>query len=352
MGYSDKQRAELAETINAAGADAVLIATPIDLRKVVGHQGAGLPRLLRARGDRLPDAGRRAPPRHRLNPGLSRARRRRPRRERHPPARRARFGERAAGRRARGVRGPRRARRGRPRSRRDARQRPAGRRADDPAARGRAFGPGHAARPARGPDPRPARLSDAAGAHRGAPPSRTSTTRSRRSSRRSSSIAADPAFARPTKPVGPHLSAEQARELRRASIPVTELPGGAWRRVVPSPRPIEIVEREALRALVSSGVVAIAAGGGGVPVVVEGSGYRGVEGVIDKDLTAALLATAVDAEALVILTDVERVVIDRGTRRERAASRADASRMPARRWRTDSSRPGRWDRRSRRPWPR
>jgi carbamate kinase len=133
--------------------------------------------------------------------------------------------------------------------------------------------------------------------------------------------AADPAFARPTKPVGPHLSAEQARELRRASIPVTELPGGAWRRVVPSPRPREIVEREALRALVASGVVAIAAGGGGVPVVAEGSGYRGVEGVIDKDLTAALLATAVDADALVILTDVERVVIDRGTRRERAASR-------------------------------
>lgn len=132
---------------------------------------------------------------------------------------------------------------------------------------------------------------------------------------------ADPAFVRPTKPVGPHLSAEQARELRRASIPVTEVPGGAWRRVVPSPRPREIVERDALRALVETRAVPIAAGGGGVPVVAEGSGYRGIEGVIDKDLTAALLATVVEAGALVILTDIEAVVIDRGTRRERAASR-------------------------------
>jgi carbamate kinase len=132
---------------------------------------------------------------------------------------------------------------------------------------------------------------------------------------------ADPAFARPTKPVGPHISAEQARELRKMSVPVTEVPGGAWRRVVPSPRPIEIVERDALRALVEAGSVPVAAGGGGVPVVAEGSGYRGVEGVIDKDLTAALLARVADAEGLLILTDVERVVLDRGTRRERAVSR-------------------------------
>lgn len=133
--------------------------------------------------------------------------------------------------------------------------------------------------------------------------------------------AADPAFVRPTKPVGPYLSEPQARDLRKASIPVTEVPGGAWRRVVPSPVPHAIVERDALRALVDAGTVAIAAGGGGVPVVVEGSGYRGVEAVVDKDLTAALLARAVDAGALVILTDVERVIIDRGTRRERAVSR-------------------------------
>ena len=132
---------------------------------------------------------------------------------------------------------------------------------------------------------------------------------------------ADPAFVRPTKPVGPYLSADQAREMKRASVPVIEVPGGAWRRVVPSPRPREIVERVAIRALVDAGAVPIAAGGGGVPVVVEGSGYRGIEGVVDKDLTAAMLAGAVDADALVILTDVDRVIMDRGTRRQRAASK-------------------------------
>lgn len=131
---------------------------------------------------------------------------------------------------------------------------------------------------------------------------------------------ADPAFVHPTKPVGPYLSEEEARELRKAQVPVTEVPGGAWRRVVPSPRPLAIVERDALRALVAAGAFPIAGGGGGVPVVAEGSGFRGVEGVVDKDLTAALLADATDADALVILTDVDRVLIDRGTRRERAAS--------------------------------
>lgn len=133
--------------------------------------------------------------------------------------------------------------------------------------------------------------------------------------------AADPAFLRPTKPVGPYLSPEEARDLRRASIPVTELPGGAWRRVVPSPRPRAIVEADALRALVASGTVPIAGGGGGVPVVAEGSGHRGVEGVVDKDLTAALLAEAGEAGGLVICTDIDRVLLDRGSRRERAVSR-------------------------------
>jgi len=133
--------------------------------------------------------------------------------------------------------------------------------------------------------------------------------------------AADPAFVHPTKPVGPYLSEEEGRDLRRASIPVTELLGGAWRRVVPSPVPRQIVERDAIRALVDAGALPIAGGGGGMPVVAEGSGYRGVEGVVDKDLTAALLAAAVDAGALVILTDVERVVLDRGTRRERSVAR-------------------------------
>jgi carbamate kinase len=133
--------------------------------------------------------------------------------------------------------------------------------------------------------------------------------------------AADPAFLRPTKPIGPHLSAAAAGDLRRSGVPVTEVPGGAWRRVVPSPRPIAIVEEEPIRALISAGVTPIVAGGGGVPVVREGSGFRGVEGVIDKDLTAALVVDLVAADGLVILTDVGRVVLDRGTRAERAVDK-------------------------------
>jgi len=127
----------------------------------------------------------------------------------------------------------------------------------------------------------------------------------------------DPAFLRPTKPIGPHLSAAQAGDLRRSGVAVAEVPGGAWRRVVPSPRPRAILEEGAIRMLVEGGVVVIAAGGGGVPIVRDEAGFHGVEGVVDKDLAAALVADVVGAHALVILTDVERVLLDRGTRSER-----------------------------------
>jgi carbamate kinase len=110
---------------------------------------------------------------------------------------------------------------------------------------------------------------------------------------------ADPAFRLPTKPVGPHLPPDRAGELRRSGVPVVEVPGGAWRRVVPSPRPIAIVEEQIIRALADAGVVPIVAGGGGVPVVRDGSGYRGVEGVIDKDLAAALVCVGPKVEAAI-----------------------------------------------------
>ena len=131
----------------------------------------------------------------------------------------------------------------------------------------------------------------------------------------------DPAFRRPTKPIGPYLSQTDAAELRRSGTKVVEVPGGAWRRVVPSPRPTALVEEEPLRALLDAGVTAIVAGGGGVPVVQTADGYRGVEGVVDKDLAASLVADVVGADALLILTDVERVLLDRGTRSEREAAK-------------------------------
>jgi carbamate kinase len=134
--------------------------------------------------------------------------------------------------------------------------------------------------------------------------------------------AADPAFARPTKPIGPHLLAPAARALEARGVPVArdEVRGG-WRRVVPSPRPLGFVEEEALRRVVAAGVVPIAAGGGGVPVVRDGDGWRGVEAVVDKDLAAAVLHRALGADMLLVLTDVEHVVVGRGTERERSVGK-------------------------------
>lgn len=123
----------------------------------------------------------------------------------------------------------------------------------------------------------------------------------------------DPGFADPSKPVGPFLSAKGAAEYRLRGIAVIEVPGGGWRRVVASPEPLEIVERDAVRALLSEGVVPIAAGGGGIPVVRDGHAIRGVAAVIDKDLAAAVLVTAVEADALLLLTDVDQVVRGFGT---------------------------------------
>ena len=114
---------------------------------------------------------------------------------------------------------------------------------------------------------------------------------------------ADPAFRRPTKPVGPVLSKEAADAAAAAGEPLVQEPTGA-RRVVASPAPRAIVELEALRALVDAGVPTICAGGGGVPVVEgEGRRFEGVAAVIDKDAASALLATALGASTLLLLTD-------------------------------------------------
>jgi carbamate kinase len=123
----------------------------------------------------------------------------------------------------------------------------------------------------------------------------------------------DPAFARPSKPVGPYLSRKGAAEYRARGTPIAEAPGGGWRRVVPSPAPSAIVEAGVVRALLDRGSVVIAAGGGGIPVVPDGEGYRGVPAVIDKDLTASVLARALAADLLLILTDVDQVVRGFGT---------------------------------------
>jgi carbamate kinase len=124
---------------------------------------------------------------------------------------------------------------------------------------------------------------------------------------------ADPAFSHPTKPIGPVYSEREARELAREHNWTIARDGTYFRRVVPSPKPEAIVELEAIELLVDSGAVVVCSGGGGVPVVRERGGLRGVEAVIDKDLTAALLAQALGAERLVLATDVSFVETGWGT---------------------------------------
>ena len=118
----------------------------------------------------------------------------------------------------------------------------------------------------------------------------------------------DPAFHSPTKPIGPHYDEAQAKRLAaERGWHVSPGPQGQWRRVVPSPRPYSIVEAPVIRQLAESGVIVIAAGGGGVPVIEEGPRLVGVEAVVDKDLASAILARDVGAEVLLICTDVEGV---------------------------------------------
>lgn len=128
----------------------------------------------------------------------------------------------------------------------------------------------------------------------------------------------DPAFENPTKPVGPFYDEEEAKRLAgERGFTVMEDSGRGWRRVVPSPHPKGIVEEDAIKLLVESGAVVIASGGGGIPVVRQAGELVGVEAVIDKDLAGERLATAVKANTLLILTDVDGVALNYGTAEER-----------------------------------
>jgi carbamate kinase len=124
----------------------------------------------------------------------------------------------------------------------------------------------------------------------------------------------DPAFENPTKPIGPFYTEAQAQDLaEKKGWKMVYIQGKGYRRVVPSPRPVALVEGEVITRLVRDGMVVIAAGGGGIPVVANPRGpLRGVEGVVDKDYTAALLAGLIGADDLLILTDVECVFLNYG----------------------------------------
>jgi carbamate kinase len=115
----------------------------------------------------------------------------------------------------------------------------------------------------------------------------------------------DPAWARPTKPIGRYLGAAEAAERIAAGEAWEDRGERGWRRMVPSPQPLEILDRGTVEALIGDGAIVVAAGGGGIPMVREDGRLRGVEAVLDKDRTAALLARTVEADCLLIATDVE-----------------------------------------------
>ncbi len=124
----------------------------------------------------------------------------------------------------------------------------------------------------------------------------------------------DRAFQRPTKPIGPFYTATQAKQLaRQKGWALVEDARRGYRRVVPSPRPLRVLEAEMVRRLSEGGAVPIACGGGGVPVVETPEGYRGVEAVVEKDHATEVLATALAADRLLFLTGVERVAVNFGT---------------------------------------
>ena len=133
----------------------------------------------------------------------------------------------------------------------------------------------------------------------------------------------DPAFAHPSKPIGSFMDEEEALRRRdRDGWSVVEDAGRGWRRVVPSPAPLRIVEEDAIRSLIMGGFVVIATGGGGIPVVAGADGnLAGVAAVIDKDLACSLLASRIDAELLLITTAVEHVSLHFGTPQERPIQR-------------------------------
>lgn len=138
--------------------------------------------------------------------------------------------------------------------------------------------------------------------------------------------AADPAFADPTKFVGEVYTREEAARLAADRGWVVKADGSGWRRVVGSPRPQRIVETRLIRLLLESGAVVVCAGGGGVPVIRDHNGQlRGVEAVVDKDLTSSVLAEALDADALLVLTDIPAVMNDFGTPEQTPISRATPS---------------------------
>jgi len=140
--------------------------------------------------------------------------------------------------------------------------------------------------------------------------------------------AGDPAFRSPSKPIGPFFSEREAREFESKGWEMMEDAGRGWRHCVPSPEPREVINLHVIEALLAAGTVVIAGGGGGIPVVRDAHGdWQGVQAVIDKDLTSALLAASLRIPDLLILTSVERVAVDFGKPQQRFLSEVSLSEL-------------------------
>jgi carbamate kinase len=124
----------------------------------------------------------------------------------------------------------------------------------------------------------------------------------------------DPAFERPTKPIGPFMTAEEAEAGRARGMIIVEDAGRGYRRVVASPKPQDIVEIETVKSLLNADEIVVACGGGGIPVIRQGNHLKGAGAVIDKDFASSLMAQMIDADSFVILTAVEKVAIKFGTK--------------------------------------
>ena len=123
----------------------------------------------------------------------------------------------------------------------------------------------------------------------------------------------DPAFDHPTKPVGPFYDIEMIKDFEKSGHIMIEDSGRGWRRVVPSPKPVEIIEAGIIKDLIRDGVIVVACGGGGIPVVEKQGDLIGVDAVIDKDLVSSLLAVKINADILLFLTSVDKVALNYNT---------------------------------------
>jgi len=132
----------------------------------------------------------------------------------------------------------------------------------------------------------------------------------------------DPAFQNPTKPIGPFYDEEEAQRYRdERGWDMREDAGRGWRRVVPSPMPLRIIEHDAVRTLVNQGVVVVAVGGGGIPVTEEDGKLKGIAAVIDKDYASSLIAISIKADLLLVSTAVEKVALNFGKPNQKLVDR-------------------------------